>query len=317
MKFMSELDLIRFFRQHPHGHPWLKIGPGHDCAILSWDAGQDLAFKIDQIVEGTHFLLSGPEAAEPQEVGWKAVAKALSDMAAAGAEPVAATVAVHLRRGLGDGWAKGLHAGIAACCERFGFALAGGDITSGDGPAGVCVSMLGRCPKDGGWTRGGAKPGDVLLLTGQVGGSRGASKKHLTFEPRIEEAKCIRALAGAGVHACIDVTDGLARDAGHLCGESRCGVEIDEAALPVHPDARLLEKTGQGGALEHALGDGEDFELLLAVESAAAERLLAGWKLATPLARIGRVTESSAGRRLRRANGTLEALPDRGYEHGT
>lgn len=314
---MSELDLIRFFRQNPQGHPWLKVGPGHDCAILKWDADRDLAFKIDQIVEETHFVLAGLDAANPKEVGWKAVAKALSDIAAAGAEPVAATVAVHLRRGLGDLWARELHAGIAVCCEDYGLALAGGDITSGDGPASVCVSLIGHCPKDGAWTRGGAKPGDALLLTGQVGGSRGAAKKHLNFEPRIREARAIREAAGAGVHACIDVTDGLSRDAGHLCEESRCGVEIDAAALPIHADALAMEKAGQGGALEHALGDGEDFELLLAVEPAAAERLLAGWKLATPLIRIGRVTEASAGRTLKRKGGAIEALPDRGYEHGT
>ncbi|MCK6472621.1 MAG: thiamine-phosphate kinase [Planctomycetes bacterium] len=314
---MSELDLIRFFRKYPQGHPWLKVGPGHDCAILKWDADRDLAFKIDQIVEDTHFVLAGPEAASPMEVGWKAVAKALSDIAAAGAEPVAATVAVHLRKGLGDAWARELHGGIAACCEGYGLALAGGDITSGNGPASVCVSMIGQCTKDGAWTRGGAMPGDVLVLTGQIGGSRGAAKKHLIFEPRIKEARAIREAVGAGVHACIDVTDGLSRDAGHLCAESGCGVEIDEAALPIHPDALAMEKAGQGEALEHALGDGEDFELLLAIEHAAADRLLAGWKLATPLTRIGRVTKASSGRTLKRKAGAIEALPDRGYEHGT
>lgn len=314
---MGELNLIRFFREHPQGHPWLKVGPGHDCAILKWDAARDLAFKIDQIVEDTHFVLDGPEAAKPQEVGWKAVAKALSDIAAAGAEPVATTVAVHLRRGLGDAWARELHGGIAACCEAYGLALAGGDITSGDGPASVCVSMIGHCPKDGAWTRGGARPGDALLLTGQVGGSRGAARKHLTFEPRVMEARAIREAAGAGVHACIDVTDGLSRDAGHLCEESGCGIEIDATALPIHQDALAMEKAGQGGALDHALGDGEDFELLLAVEPSAAERLLAGWKLATPLARIGRVTDGPAGRKLKRKDGALVALPDTGYEHKT
>ncbi|MCZ7648701.1 MAG: thiamine-phosphate kinase [Planctomycetota bacterium] len=313
---MGELGLIRRFRQHPPDHPWLKVGPGHDCAILAWPPGRELAYKIDQVVEGTHFLLSGPEAATPRRIGWKAMAKACSDMAAAGCEPVAALAAVNLREGLGDAFALELYEGIRACCERFRFALAGGDLTSSPATATVCVSLLGAAPVGASaWLRSGARPGDLLVVTGELGGSRGG--KHLDFVPRLEEAAKLRALAGSSVHACIDLTDGLARDAGHLCEESGVGVELDEAALPIAPAAR--EASGRDGrsVLEHVLGDGEDFELLLAVAPEAAERVTRAWDGNVPLRRIGRFVEAAAGRRILRAGGALEPLPDVGYEHRT
>lgn len=312
---MSELALIRRFREGAPTHPWVVAGPGHDCAVLRWQAGQDLAFKIDQVVEGTHFLRSGPEAATARRIGWKAMAKACSDIAASGFWPVAATVAVHLNEADPEAWALELHAGLAACCERYGFALAGGDLTSGGGHVSVCVSLIGAGPAGGAWLRGGAKPGDWLLVTGQLGGSRGG--KHLDFEPRLPEARRIRERANGGVRACIDITDGLARDAGHLCEESHCGVEVDASALPVAPAAEAAARQDGRGALEHVLSDGEDFELLLAVEPAAAAKLLQTWDHATPLWRIGTILPLAGGRRLKLPDGSTQPLPDVGYEHRT
>lgn len=312
---MGELSLIRHFRRNPPGHPWLKVGPGQDCAILHWGDGRDLAYKIDQVVEGTHFLLDGPEASSPRRIGWKAMAKACSDIAAAGCWPVAAVVAVNLNRRLDDAWAQELHAGIATCCARFNFALAGGDITTSNGAVTICVSLLGEGPANGAWLRNGAKPGDWLLVTGELGGSRGG--KHLDFIPRLEEARRIREQAGTGVHACIDITDGLARDAGHLCEESRCGIEIDESSLPAAAAANEAAQRDGRGVLNHVLGDGEDFELLLAMEPKAADALLKDWKEATPLRRIGTILPEAGGRRLKRASGATEPLPDVGYEHST
>ncbi|MCW8132990.1 MAG: thiamine-phosphate kinase [Planctomycetota bacterium] len=312
---MGERSLIQEFRRHPPGHPWLIVGPGQDCAVLRWGQGRDLAYKIDQVVEGTHFTLSGPEASTPRRIGWKAMAKACSDIAATGFWPVAATVGANLNRSLGDDWALELHRGLVACCERFAFALAGGDISSSDGPVSVCVSLLGEGPAGGAWLRSGAKPGDWLLVTGDLGGSRGG--KHLDFTPRLEEARRIRDLAGRGVHACIDITDGLARDAGHLCDESACGLEIDLAALPVAEAARAAAQKDLRPELDHVLGDGEDFELLLAVEPTAAQALLKQWNLPTRLTRIGRIVPKDAGRTLVEAGGRKAPMPDLGYEHAT
>jgi len=314
---MSELSLIKRFRAAAPTHPWVKVGPGQDCAVLSWAADRALAYKIDQVVEGTHFVLSGPEAAAPRRIGWKAMAKAVSDIAAAGCWPVAATVAVNLRKNLDDAFAMELFEGLSACCKRFNFALCGGDFTTSEQTLTLCVSLIGEGPQGGpaggAWTRAGAQPGDWLLVTGELGGSRGG--KHLDFIPRLEESRRIRELAGAGVHACIDITDGLSRDAAHICEESACGLRLEEAALPVAVTAR---NTDDGrSALEHVLGDGEDFELLLAVEPNAAQKLLAGWDHATPLRRIGTIEPAAVGRRIKRASGADEALPDLGYEHRT
>ena len=305
---MSELSLIRRFRRSAPAHRYVIVGPGQDCAILRWPPGRELAFKIDQIVEGTHFVLKGPEAATPRQVGWKAMAKACSDIAAAGCWPVAATVAVNLSRGCGDRLALELHRGIAACCKRYRFALAGGDISVSKNRLSVAVSLLGEGParKSGkAWTRAGAMPGDILFVTGTLGGSRGG--KHLDFKPRLDEARAIRSIVPTGVHACIDITDGLSRDLFHLCEESGCGAEIVESAVPLSADATFNQ----------ALHDGEDFELLLAVAPSAAKKLKRQWKLTTPLTRIGRILPRRAGCRLVRADGSTGPLPNVGYEHRT
>jgi thiamine-monophosphate kinase len=229
---------------------------------------------------------------------------------------VAATVAAHLRPDLNDAWALDLFEGLAACCWRYRFALAGGDLATGGTAVQVVVSLVGEGPtggtEGGPWLRRGAQPGDALLVTGALGGSRGG--KHLEFAPRLDESRVLRKHAGADVHAAIDISDGLARDVGHLCTESRCGVEIEQAALPLSDP---LKGIPQDETLRHVLSDGEDFELLVAVAPEAAERLLADWDQQTPLTRIGQMLSEAEGRRLRRADGSTEPLPDVGYEHRT
>jgi thiamine-monophosphate kinase len=219
---------------------------------------------------------------------------------------------------LDDAFAREIQAGLIACCRRFRFGLAGGDFSSGG--AGVCVSvsLLGQGPAAGAsggpWLRSGAEAGDQLLVTGALGGSRG--RKHLEFMPRLEEARRIRELAGAAVHAAIDLTDGLARDVIHMCQESLCGVELTEEALPVSELLRGPDRTSRS-VLRRMLGDGEDFELLLALEAQAADRLLAAWDHPTPLTRIGRITPPAAGMTIRHRDGRSGELPDIGYEHLT
>ena len=310
---MPELDLLRKFRAHAPTHPAVIVGPGQDCAILRWPEQRDLAFKIDQIVEGTHFLRKGPEAATARQIGWKAMAKACSDIAATGYWPVAATVAVNLAKGTPSKVPLDLYEGICACCKRFGFALAGGDLSVSKNKLSVVVSLLGQGPKNGAWLRSGAKAGDLLLVTGTLGGSRGG--KHLNFEPRLAEARAIRKIIPEGVHACIDITDGLSRDLHHICEESRCGAEVFETEIPYSAAALKAEKTGRRSALDHVLRDGEDFELLMAVDPRAAARLLKRWKLKTPISVIGRIVSAKSGCHLVAGDGTRCVLADVGYEH--
>ena len=308
---MGELSLIKKSRAKAPRHPWIVTGPGHDCAILSWPARRGQAFKIDQVIEGTHFVLTGPGAATPLQAGWKAMAKACSDIAATGYWPVAATVAVNLRKNSDERIALGIYKGICSCCERYSIGLAGGDVSVSKNALSVAVSLLGEGPKKGAWLRSGARTGDVLLVTGTLGASRAG--KHLKFQPRLEEARAIRRLIPEGVHACIDITDGLSRDLKHLCDESRCGAMIFVEQIPFSR-AALCKSKGRS-ALEQALGDGEDFELLLAVEPHAAKRLMSKWKGKVPITRIGNIQSSRNGRILVKRDGRQRNLPDIGYEH--
>jgi thiamine-monophosphate kinase len=306
---MGELELIKRFRAHAPGHPWLVAGPGHDCAILNWAAERDLAFKIDQVQEGTHFVLQGAEAASGYQVGWKAMAKTCSDVAAAGFWPVAATAALNLRRGSDEAIALEVYEGLRACCERYAFALAGGDVSVSENGLSVAVSMVAEGPKGGAWLRRGAQPGDALIVTGRLGGSR-RTRKHLDFVPRLEEARLIREVCAGAVHACIDITDGLSRDLHHLCTESMSGAVVFEDSLPCTSIA------GAGPArLADVLSEGEDFELLLAVEPGATEGLLGGWRHSTPLTKIGSICPLADGYRIIRKDGTACALDNVGYEH--
>jgi len=337
---MGELSLIRRFRARAPEHPWLKVGPGQDCAILDWPGGRDLAFKIDQVVEGTHFVLRGREAATPFQVGWKAMAKACSDIAAAGFWPVAATVAVNLRRGTAEKLALQVYEGLIACCKRFSLALAGGDVSTSRNGLSVVVSLLGEGPRGGAWLRSGAKPGDALLVTGSLGGSR-QTGKHLNFTPRLEEARIIRGQLGKSVHACIDITDGLSRDLRHICEESRCGAVVLEDKIPLANSTIFLQnwkgceartsaareqrtcvgypikiqRHRRGATCYMALADGEDFELLLAVEPKAAQKLVPGWRHPVPLTQIGFIRPRREGYILISRDGTRNAMHNVGYEH--
>ncbi|HEY3320804.1 MAG TPA: thiamine-phosphate kinase [Planctomycetota bacterium] len=325
---MGELNLIQKFRAGAPTHPWLIVGPGHDCAVLRWPGDRDQAYKIDQVVEGTHFVLggvapasvpagnvvcatsAGTTAATPKQVGWKAMAKACSDIAAVGFWPVAATVAVNLRAGSDERLALELYDGLCDCCRRFGFGLAGGDVAVSTQGLSVAVSLVGEGPKDGAWLRSGAKDGDALLVTGTLGGSL-RTGKHLDFVPRLEEARQIRKIAPNGVHACIDITDGLSRDLHHICDESGCGAAVFEQQLP---RADIL---GNPASTEDILCNGEDFELLLAVAPNAADKLLAQWGAPVQLTKIGTIEPLRNGCTLISADGSRRPMPNVGYEHRT
>ena len=313
---MGELSLIKKFRAGAPTHPWITVGPGQDCAVLNWPADRDQAFKIDQVSEGTHFVLKGEGAATPYQVGWKAVAKACSDIAAAGCWPVAAMVAVNLRKGSDEKVALELYDGICACCRRFNFGLAGGDICVSENGLNVTVSLLGEGAKNSAWTRNGAQPGDILLVTGTLGGSL-KSGRHLSFVPRLEQARRIKELAPGAVHACIDITDGLGRDLHHLCDESRCGAVVSGDTLPFTRQDGKDIKADTDLYLRSALCDGEDFELLMAVDPGAVEQLLQRWNDPVALTRIGTILPEADGRWLQAKDGTRSALANVGYEHRT
>jgi thiamine-monophosphate kinase len=217
------------------------------------------------LLEGSCFELAG---AGPRLVGRKAMAVNLSDIAAMAGKPLAAVVSVGLPRRGGRALAEELYAGLREMADAFDTAIVGGDTNSWDGPLVISVTLFGEATGRGPVTRSGARPGDWLIVTGPLGGS--ILGKHLTFTPRVREAQQLH--AAADLHALIDVSDGLAADVNHLCEESHCGAVLRAESLPVSADARQLND--QVPPLEHALADGEDFELVFAVTPEEGRRLV-------------------------------------------
>ena len=260
----GEFEYIHWLRRKTPGDPRVLLGPGDDCALL---AGSEIPWLIttDMLLEGSHFCLA---EAGPRRVGHKAMAVNLSDIAAMAGRPVAAVVSVGLPRHNANQIAEGLYEGMRALADAFDTALVGGDTNTWDGGLVVSVTLLGQPTPPGPVRRAGAQPGDWLLVTGPLGGS--LLGKHLDFMPRVREANLLQ--QSASLHAMIDISDGLAADAHHICEESNCGAVLRAEAIPIHASVRQMQDGRT--PLEHALSDGEDFELAFAVSPADGRCLI-------------------------------------------
>ena len=293
---MKEHDLINWIRgQGRMPADW--VGPGDDCAVIALD-GARLLVTTDQMLDGVHVKLAevGPQAA-----GRKAMARALSDIAAMAGLPTAAVATVAAPKSLTDTDAQAIYAGLRAAADEFDCPLTGGDVAVWDGALTISVTILGSPGDIEPVLRSGAVEGDALCVTGRLGGAWQAGRD-LTFTPRIIEA---RALAeGFDLHAMIDLSDGLGTDLRHLCEASGVGAEIDSRRIPIHADSDL----------SGALGDGEDYELLFALPADQAERLAAGPPFETPVACIGQCVGGSAIQ-LIGPDGQAEPMDARGWEH--
>jgi thiamine-monophosphate kinase len=300
----DEFDLIRWIQKQSPVRPPVELGIGDDCAILGASAiGRSMLVTTDMLVEGRHFLL---EAAGPELVGRKALAVNLSDIAAMAGRPTAAFISVALPRSRGRELAEGLYRGLLPLAERFGVTIAGGDTNSWDGPLVINVTLMGESGVGGPVRRSGAGPGDILFVTGPLGGSLGG--RHLTFEPRVDLALQLK--ARFKVLAMMDVSDGLSSDLRHMAEACGAGAVIEADRIPIHDDVdsglTLAER------VDHALSDGEDFELLFAVspaEAAQLERPDSGFSVH----RIGRLA-TGEGVSLERG-GEIFPLPVGGWVH--
>ncbi|HMF16942.1 MAG TPA: thiamine-phosphate kinase [Gemmataceae bacterium] len=262
---MGEFEYIDWLRKRTPADPRVLLGPGDDTAVLRAPAGGSWLVTTDMLLEGSHFRF--PQA-DPKQVGRKAMAVNLSDIAAMAGKPVAAVASVGLPRSGVRSLAEALYLGMRELADAFDTALVGGDTNSWDGPLVISVTVFGEATGRGPVTRGGARPGDWLLVTGSLGGSILA--KHLDFTPRFREALVLH--QQATLHAMIDISDGLAADLKHICDESGCGAVLRAEAIPISSAARQTKD--DRSALEHALGDGEDFELLFAVSPEDGRQLV-------------------------------------------
>jgi thiamine-monophosphate kinase len=324
---MGEFELLAKVRERlGTPGPRVRLGSGDDAAVTA--PGGATATSVDAVVEGVHFRRT---AASPAQIGHKALATALSDLAAMGAEAGEAYVAIGLPEDLGEEDCLRLVDGMLHLARGTGTTLAGGDVTRSPVLA-LAVTVVGHAPAAEDFvSRGGARPGDVLVLTGELGGAAAGLKllenpglaaglpgdvaehlrrRQLEPQPRLGAG---RALAAAGARAMIDLSDGLGGDASHLADASGVRLEIDATALPVAAGLAAIAHGAGADPLHLASGGGEDYELLAALPPArlaeASTRVAATGE--AKLSRIGRVV-SGAGVEIRLPGGGL--LPADGFD---
>lgn len=307
----GEFAFIDWLRRNTPAAQRVLVGPGDDTAVLRWPSGADCLVTTDMLLEGSCFRLAETHpgtlgAGSARQIGRKAMAVNLSDIAAMAGVPLAAVVSVGLPRKGGRALAEELYLGLREMADAFAVAIIGGDTNSWDGPLVINVALLGEATPRGAVRRKGARPGDWLMVTGPLGGSILA--KHLDFTPRVREALALH--EAADLHAMIDISDGLAADVVHLCEESGCGAVLRADAIPIAEAAHALND-GRS-PLEHALADGEDFELVFAVSAADAEKLLR----IPPISGLHLLGECVAEPGLwLEENGQRRPLPPTGYVH--
>lgn len=280
----------------------VSLGIGDDAAAVTFESGRPAVVTSDMLLEGVHFEFP---SAKPRDVGRKSINVNLSDLAAMAALPRFAVVSVCLPRGRSIG--EELMDGILEAASEFDVTIIGGDTNAWDGPLIISVTAIGEAHPKGLVTRSGAKPGDWICVTGDLGGS--LAGRHLSFAPRVREATFLH--EATSLTAMLDVSDGLVADLFHILEESQCGAILDAEAIPISEAARSL--AGDRTPLQRALGDGEDFELLFTLSADEGQRLLARSDLPVRVSRVGEIVAES-GCRLREGDSVTE-MPRLGWAH--
>ena len=300
-----EQSFVAWAKMRASRLPRVKLGIGDDAAVLDGSLG-DVVITTDSLLDGTHFVLAD---VDPRRIGRKLVNVNLSDLAAMAAEPDALFVSLCLPNENSDALASELFEGVCEAAEQFGCSIAGGDTNCWHGPLALNLTAVGRAQPGGVWTRSGAQAEDVIVVTGPLGGS--LLGKHLDFVPRLEWARSVRELVA--VHAAMDISDGLTIDLLRMCNASGCGAVLDMSRVPISEAAVRMSKQSGRDALAHALGDGEDFELLCAISESELPKLreIVGEQQAIEVGRFISRTGLWAKRGSR-----IEQLPATGYVHG-
>jgi thiamine-monophosphate kinase len=308
---MNEFELIHRLTQNLPTNDSVALGVGDDCAALEiGDPKRLLLFKTDAIVEGIHFT----KETQPEKIGRKALGRCLSDFAAMAGTPTAAVVTIALPRDFELEFVEQIYGGLNAIAKQYGVAIVGGETTTNPDRMLISVALIGFVPREKMIFRSGAKVGDAIFVTGELGGS--LSGKHLDFEPRLVEARWLS--ENFSIHAMIDLSDGLAGDLRHILAASKVGAELLKSAVPISRAAKEVANRGDAAkpAFVAALTDGEDFELLFTTASKEAVPLLDAWKKRFPELRLSCIGKIVAGEgiTLRDQRG-VTSLSAHGYVH--
>jgi len=314
---MTEFDLIDLFtRAAPREGGGVVVGIGDDAAVLRPPPGEDLVMTVDAVVEGVHF----DRRFRAEDVGWKALAVNLSDLAAMGARPLWALCALATPRAESAARLARVGRGLAECARTFGIALAGGNVTRAR-ELSLTVTAVGAARRGRALLRSGARAGDVLLVSGTLGdaalGRRAGAvpalvRRQRRPRPRLALGQALLGLARAAV----DVSDGLLQDLGHLCAASGVGATVQLDALPLS-DAyrRAVARAWRARPYDPALAGGEDYELLVAVPPArVAGACAAARKVGDRLTAVGEVSPGG-GVRVLDASGRRYLVRARGHDH--
>ena len=307
---MREFDLLRkVYEANEALGERVTLPPGDDMGAVRLLGGSNVLLAVDQLVAGRHY---DPDLVTMRQAGRKAIARSASDIAAMAARPSASLAAVVLPKGLAESDALELFDGMREAAGEFGCPLMGGDLAehgSADHPLACGITVMAEPGPAGMIGRGGARVGDGVYVTGELGGSfdeKGLGH-HLTFTPRIREAIALAERLGDHLHAMIDISDGLGRDASHIAAMSGVRIEIEASAIPCRA----------GSSWEDAVTDGEDYELLFTSDIEPPKAALG-----TPVRRIGTVVERSndegeSGKVIVAEGDHRTAVDERGWQHGS
>ncbi len=308
LRALGEFGLIEKLRRKLPCAPPLVCGIGDDAAVLK-PSKENQLLTTDLLVEGVDFSF---RSATPKEAGRKALAVNLSDIAAMGGEPQTALISLVLPQNAKLRAVDEFFGGIAALAKKFGVSIAGGDLSKGPCWM-ISVSILGRMNSVKPVLRSGAKAGDLIAVSGTLGGS--ILGKHLHFDPRVREGQF---LARSGANAMIDVSDGLLQDLRHILFRSKTAADLYLEQVPVSEAAFKLAKGNVKQALAHALTDGEDFELLFTVSKNAWASLGKQWSkhFKTRLTVLGEISRGRPQLRLWFAGLDVSGqFHSKGYDH--
>jgi thiamine-monophosphate kinase len=331
---LGEFGLIaRFQTRLKFNSPQIKHGIGDDCTVFKGEKGCYQLLTTDALIEDVHFKL---KTTTPEQLGEKAIAVNVSDIAAMGGTPKLALISLGIPKNLPVSFLDRLYRGIDRACRKYQVELAGGDTVRSPRHLFVNISMLGETSPKRLFTRNGARPGDALMVTGTLGDSalglkilshpakqwkgpeshrRKLTQRHLTPSARLEEG-CRLAKSKFRVTSMIDVSDGLTQDLSHILTASGVGADIDKTTLPTSSEFKIFNKNNGLRGDNLVLGGGEDYELLFTLNPEDVTYLIESFdQVGTPVTLIGEISKTK-GIRLRETNGRVRSLQKSlGFDH--